>query len=109
MPEPSMNAAQVDQMAQMTRDPEEPHSEPLAPPRGRLCQDDEFRVDDLAGETLERIVGYVNRESREPEMLLLKPRGRHWQRCFIDAGLCSQLPNQFVHIAPPSTRYPPDP
>ena len=28
---------------------------------------------------------------------------------FIDAGLCSQLPNQFVHIAPPSTRCLPDP
>ena len=25
----------------------------------------------------------------------------------IDAGFCSQLPNQFVHIAPPSTGYAP--
>jgi hypothetical protein len=71
----------------VSQEDEEPHSEPLTPPRGRLYQDDEFQVDDLVGETLERIVGYVTRESREPEMLLLKPRGRHWQRCFIDAGL----------------------
>src|SRR5664279_1238803 len=27
----------------------------------------------------------------------------------IDAGLCSQPPDQFVHIAPPSTGYLPDP
>ncbi len=56
-------------------------------PRGRRFQDAEFEVSDLAGRELESVVGYSAAADDEPALVVLKPSGLPWQRCFLDAGL----------------------
>lgn len=57
--------------------------------QGRIYQDSNFNISEFAGDTLEKLIGWIgNIETpNEPYIIYIKTKEKNWQQFFLDAHI----------------------